>query len=356
MSGINSSSQFASQSSSQNRFCRQVRYQPLGPAGQEKLADSHVAIVGCGALGSVTATALARAGVGRLTIIDRDVPEWSNLPRQLLFTEADVRAGIPKAEVAARRLREIDSQLEIMPRVADLTARNALDLLAGATLLIDGTDNFETRFLINDFSCRENIPWVYGGVIGAEGRVMAVVPGRTACLRCLTPEPPPPGSLPTCDTAGVIGPAVMVVGGVQAAEAIKLLVATDAQPSSHLLVCDLWESIWRVVDLTPLAEAGCPTCRDADYPWLDSRCHNEPAVLCGQDAIQFSPSSSGPIDLEGLATRLGGLGTMLVNSWLVRAEVEPGISLSVFADGRILVSGTRQPDQARSIVARYLGT
>ena len=342
--------------SHEHRFSRQVRYQPLGIAGQRRLADSRVVIVGCGALGSVTATALARAGVGKLTIIDRDIPELSNLPRQLLFTEADVKAGIPKAEVAARRLREVDSQLQVKPQVVDLTARNVIKLLAGATLLVDGTDNFETRFLLNDFSCRENIPWVYGGVIGAEGRVMSIVPGRTACLRCLVPEPPAPGSLPTCDTTGVIGPAVMVVGGVQAAEAIKIITSPDTQSVSRLLACDLWESSWRVIDLTSLMNTGCPTCRDKDYPWLDGRLGNEPAILCGQDAVQFPPSGSIPVDLESLANRFSSLGKIVINPWLVRVAVEPGIGLTVFADGRVIVNGTRKPDRARNIVARYLGS
>ena len=338
------------------RFSRQVRYQPLGVAGQTRLADSHVAVVGCGALGSVTATALARAGVGSLTLIDRDVPEWSNLPRQLLFTEADVQAGIPKAEVAARRLREIDSRLTVTAHVADLTTANIASLLTGVTLIVDGTDNFETRFLLNDFACRETIPWIYGGVIGAEGRVMTVLPGVTACLRCLVPDPPAAGSLPTCDTAGVIGPAVLVVGGVQAAEALKLLSGNAGPPASRLLVCDLWESVWRTVDLTPLAAAGCDSCRRGDHPWLEGRSGGEPSILCGQDAVQFPPQAGPAADLASLANRLGELTDVVANRWLIRAQVEQGISLSVFADGRVIVTGTREPAKAKTIVARYVGT
>ncbi len=337
------------------RFSRQVRYQPLGPAGQAKLAAAHVVVVGCGALGSVSAMALARGGVGRLTLIDRDVPEWSNLPRQILFTEQDVRAGLPKAVVAARRLREIDSRLQVEAEVADLTAATISSLCAAVDLIVDGTDNFETRFLINDFACREGIPWIYGGVIGAEGRVMAVVPGGTACLRCLIPEPPAPGSLPTCDTAGVIGPAVLVVGGVQAAEAIKLLVGADQPPLSQLLVCDLWESTWRTIDLSPLADAGCGSCRGGDHPWLAGGGHTEATVLCGQDAVQFLVGAGQRVDLEDLAARLGEVGPVTVNRWLLRAEVEPGITLSVFADGRLIVTGTRDPARGRSIAARYVG-
>ena len=336
------------------RFSRQVRYQPLGPAGQALLARAHVAIVGCGALGSVTAAALARAGVGRLTLIDRDVPEWSNLPRQFLFTEQDVRAALPKAVVAARRLQEVDSRLSVTPQVADLTCGNIAHLIADADLIVDGTDNFETRFLINDFACESSLSWIYGGVIGAEGRVMPVVPGVTACLRCLIPDPPAAGSLPTCDTAGVIGPAVLVVGGVQAAEAIKLLVSTDQPPASQLLVFDLWEPTWRTIDLAPLAAVGCGSCRGNDRPWLASR-QSEATLLCGQDAVQFLPAATRPADLESLAARLGEAGPVTANRWLVRAEVEPGVTLSVFADGRLIVTGIRDATRARSIVARYVG-
>ena len=337
------------------RFSRQVRYQPLGREGQGRLAAAHVVVVGCGALGSVSAMALVRAGVGRLTLIDRDVPEWSNLPRQILFTEQDVREGLPKAVVAARRLQEIDSRLQVEGEVADLTASTIGPLCATADLIVDGTDNFETRFLINDFACRESIPWIYGGVIGAEGRVQAVVPGVTACLRCLVPAPPAPGSLPTCDTAGVIGPAVLVVGGVQAAEAIKLLVGTDQPPPSRLLVCDLWESSWRTIDLSPLAVAGCGSCRGDDHPWLVGSGSTEATVLCGQDAVQFRVGAAQSLDLEDLAARLGAVGPVTLNRWLLRAEVEPGITLSVFTDGRLIVTGTREPARGRSIAARYVG-
>ncbi len=241
------------------RHSRQMRFAPLGAAGQARLAAAGVAVVGCGALGSVVAMALTRAGVGRLRIIDRDVPERSNLPRQVLFDEADVAAGIPKAVAAAGHLERIDSSCRIEPVVADLTAASAARLLGGVDLIVDGTDNFEARFLVNEFACRAGIPWVHGGAIGAEGRVLAVLPGRTACLRCLVPEPPAPGALPTCETAGIIGPAALVVGAVEAAEAIKILVGALDRVGNRLLVCDLWENLWRCVDLAPLAAAGCPT-------------------------------------------------------------------------------------------------
>lgn len=337
-----------------DRYSRQVRFTPIGEAGQAKLAAASVAVVGCGALGGVVAMALARAGIGRLRLIDRDVPEASNLPRQVLFDESDVAAGLPKAAAAAAALARINSAVVVEPVVADLTAANALDLLAGIDLIVDGTDNFEARFLVNEVACRTGRPWVHGGAIGAEGRVLTVVPGATACLRCLIPEPPAAGSLPTCDTAGIIGPAALVVGAVEAAEAIKLVVEGRDRVGGRLLVCDLWEQAWRTVDLAPLAAAGCPTCRAADYPWLEGRLGGRSAPLCGRDAVQVS-AAGGSIDLAALAERLAGVGHVVANRWIVRADVEEGIQLAVFADGRAIVTGTREEARARAIVARYLG-
>ena len=338
-----------------DRYSRQVRFAPLGAEGQTRLAAARVAIVGCGALGSVVAMALVRAGVGFVRIIDRDVPELSNLPRQVLFDEADVAAGVPKAAAAAAHLQRINSAAEIEPVVADLTPASAAALLGGVDLIVDGTDNFEARFLINEFSCRHGIPWIYGGAIGAEGRVMTVLPGKTACLRCLIPDPPAPGVMPTCDTAGIIGPAALVVGAVEAAEAIKLLVGATDRLGNRLLACDLWEGVWRSIDLTSLAEHGCATCRGSDFPWLEGRLGTQAAAICGRDAVQVASPLGVKVDLAALAARLGPFGAVTANPWLVRAEVEQGIQLSVFADGRAIVSGTREESRARAIVARYVG-
>ena len=337
-----------------DRYSRQTRFAPLGPDGQAKLAAARVAVVGCGALGSVVAMTLARDGVGFLRLVDRDIPELSNLPRQVLFDEADVAAGLPKAVAAAGRLATINSQIAIEPVVADLSAANAADLLGGCDVIVDGSDNFEARFLVNEVACRRRVPWVHGGAIGAEGRVLAIVPGRTACLRCLIPEPPAAGSLPTCDTAGIIGPAAVVVGAVEAAEAIKLVVGAPEAASNRLLVCDLWSNVWRTVDLAPLVAAGCPTCRAADYPWLEGRLGGRPTLLCGRDAVQV-PSAGGGVDLAAVAARLALVGTVVANRWIVRADVEEGIQLAVFADGRAIVTGTREEARARAIVSRYLG-
>ena len=337
----------------ESRFVRQIRYQQLGAEGQQKLSQAHVGIVGCGALGSATAVSLTRAGIGTLTIIDRDIPEWSNLPRQLLYTEKDVRDGLPKAIIAEQRLREIDSNVHVIPHVADLTAHNISDLLASVDIIVDGTDNFETRFLMNDFACRENTPWIYGGVIGAEGRVMTVIPGKTACLRCLIPDLPTPGSLPTCNTAGVLGAAVMVVAGTQTAETIKVIVNPEQDTESKLFVFDLWDSTWKTIDLRSLSEVGCLSCQGDDHEWLDTSRH-QTAILCGQDAVQFHHPGKTP-DLCNIAKNLSCFGNVTENKWLVRTEVEPGIVVSVFADGRLIVTGTRDPSQARAIVSKCVG-
>jgi adenylyltransferase/sulfurtransferase len=337
------------------RYSRQVRFAPLGADGQSRLVGARVAIVGCGALGSVVAMTLVRAGVGFMRIIDRDVPELSNLPRQVLFDEADVAAGVPKAAAAAAHLRRINSAATIEPVVADLTPMNAESLLGGVDMIVDGTDNFEARFIINEYACRHGIPWVYGGAIGAEGRVMAVRPGTTACLRCLIPDPPAPGVMPTCDTAGIIGPTAVVVGAIEAAEAIKLIVGVTEGLGSRLLACDLWEGVWRSIDLSSLTEQGCATCRGGDFPWLEGRMGTQAAAICGRDAVQVAAARPGAVDLAALAARLEAFGAVTANRWLVRAEVEPGTLLSVFADGRAIVAGTRDESRARAIVARYVG-
>lgn len=336
------------------RYSRQVRFPPLGPEGQAKLSAGRVAVVGCGALGSVVTLALARAGIGYLRLIDRDVPEISNLPRQVLFDDADVRAGLPKSVAAARQLERVHSGTVLEPLVADLTAATSDRLLSGVDLVVDGSDSFETRFIINEFSCSRGIPWVHGGAIGAEGRVLTILPGRTACLRCLIPDPPAFGALPTCETAGVLGTAALVVGAVEANEAIRLLAGDRVGLGNRLFVCDLWAGQWRTIDLGPLAVEGCPTCRGGDFPWLEGRTGCQVTRICGRDAVQIASAGAG-VDLDRLGRRLAEVATVTTNAWMLRAEVEPGIVLSVFADGRSLVAGTRDETRARAIVARYVG-
>jgi len=322
------------------RYSRQTRFMPLGAEGQARLAAGRVAILGCGALGSASATMLVRAGVGCIRLIDRDVPERSNLPRQILFDEEDVAAGLPKAAAAACRLARIDSGVSIEPVVADLTAANATALLGGVDVIVDGTDNLEARYLVNEVACRTGTPWVHGGAIGAEGRVLTVIPGKTACLRCLVPEPPPPGALPTCDTAGI--------------SPIKLLVGAADATAGRMLACDLWSGQWRSVDLAPLAAAGCATCRGGDYPWLEGRLGSAVAAICGREAVQVAAATDMRIDLDAVAARLAVVAEVTQNRWMLRAAVEPGIRLTVFADGRAIVDGTRDEARGRAIVARYL--
>ncbi|MFM1903517.1 MAG: Molybdopterin-synthase adenylyltransferase [Planctomycetota bacterium] len=337
-----------------DRYSRQTRFPPLGAEGQAKLAAARVVIVGCGALGSASAVALARAGVGSLRLIDRDLPEPSNLPRQLLFDEADAAEPLPKVVAAARHLARINSATRVEPMVADLVSANAVDLLADVDVIVDGTDNLEARYLINEVACRTATPWVHGAAVGGEGRVLTVLPGRTACLRCLVPDLPPPGALPTCETAGILGPAAMVVGAVQATEAIKLIVAAAADTAGRMLAFDLWSGDWRTLDLAPLAAAGCPTCRAGDAPWLEGQLGAPATELCGRDAVHVPAAAGGRVDLSALADRLAAVGPVTVNEWMLRADVEPGVRLSVFADGRVIVTGTRDQARARSLVARYL--
>ena len=238
-----------------DRYSRQVRYANLGEAGQRRLLDSHVLVCGCGALGSVLANTLARAGVGRLRIVDRDFVEITNLQRQVLFDESDAAQSLPKAMAAAEKLRRINSQIAIEPIVADVDAGNILGLCEGVDLIVDGTDNFETRFLVNDAAIKLGLPWVYGGCLGSQGQTMTIVPGRTPCLRCLLGEPPPPGSTPTCDTAGIVAPIIGVIASIQAMEAIKMLSGHVEAIQPYLTIVELWENTVRQVRLDKLRES-----------------------------------------------------------------------------------------------------
>ncbi len=273
-----------------DRYARQTLFPPLGKAGQERLLASRVLICGCGALGSVLSNTLARSGVGHLRIVDRDFLETNNLQRQVLFDEADVASDLPKAVAAAGKLRKINSQIEIEPIVADVDHTNVLELCRDVDLILDGTDNFETRFLINDVAVRESIPWVFGGCLGAEGQTMVILPGETPCLRCLFAEPPPPGATPTCDTAGILAPIVNVIASIQAAEAIKILSGDLAAVRRTLLVIELWNHCIREVGLDSLGSRhDCPACDRREFPWLEGERGSHTAVLCGRNAVQLSP-------------------------------------------------------------------
>ncbi len=336
------------------RYIRQSRFAPLGEAGQRRLAAARVLICGCGALGSVAADMLARAGIGRLRIVDRDFLETHNLQRQVLFDEADVAAGLPKAIAAAENLRRINSAIEIEPLVADATAANLPALCAGVDLILDGTDNFETRYLLNEAAHKFRIPWVYGGAIGASGQSLTIVPElKTPCLRCVVPEPPPAASMPTCDTAGILAPIIHVIAALQCCEAIKILSGNLAAISRKLAVIDLWENQLRYVGLDRLAEQGCTTCRQADYPWLDGRHGSQTAILCGRNAVQLAPAAAS-VSLDELAKKLSAAGTVTRNAYLVRLTL-PDNTLTLFADGRAIITGTTDPVIARTLYAKYIG-
>jgi adenylyltransferase/sulfurtransferase len=340
----------------------------FGEAGQSKLRASRVLLVGCGALGCAIADMLARAGVGRLTIVDRDVVELTNLQRQVLFDEADAAEGLPKAEAAQRRLRAVNSQVRVDAVVADFAPANAEKLLQASgppTVLLDGTDNFETRYLLNDLAVKHGITYVYGGAVGTRGMAMNVLPGQGPCLRCLFEEPPAAGTMPTCDTAGVLGPLIQMVAAWQATEALKLMMGRSEVVSRSLMEIDAWSNARREIDVSATKRADCPCCGKRNFEFLGGARAGATLALCGQDAVQIAPPGTDVrIDLNALAVRMAAHGAFrAVGSFLIRGELvnEPGlngmkIGLTVFADGRAIVKGTTRPEQARAIYARYVGS
>jgi len=332
------------------RYSRQILFPGIGEAGQEALLRSHAAIVGCGALGSFHAAALARAGVGRLTIVDRDYVEASNLQRQWLFEEGDAAESLPKAVAAQRRIAAINSSISVRAAVADLTASNAEDLLNDAGLILDGTDNFDTRYLINDYAVSRGIPWIYGAAVGSYGLVMPVIPDVTACLRCVYPEQPA-GVQPTCETAGVLNVIVSVVASLQVADALKILSGNARLVRPRITTVDVWEGGIRQIGGPP-RDAECPTCGRRQFPYLE-RTELPPVSLCGRNAVQVRDRER-PIDLRDLAERLRPLGEVRANEYALRFLIPP-YEMTVFPDGRAIVKGTADPGVARSLYARYVG-
>jgi len=334
--------------SSDSRYSRQVRFLPWGAEGQARLAAARVAIVGCGALGTVQAEILARAGVGTLRIIDRDIVEFSNLQRQFLFSEADASEGTPKAVAASRRLAQINSEVILEPLIADLSPANAADLLENIDLILDATDNFETRYLINDFSVRENIPWIYGAAVGSYGLKLPVIPGVTACLRCVYPEPPR-GAQPTCETAGVLGTVTATIAALQVADAMKILAV--GQIVARLTTVDLWSGEIRQI-APPSRDPLCVCCGLRDFVHLDGS-RNAPVSLCGRNAVQIHERNR-PLDLPDLAKRLGKLAQVRANEFALRVTID-AYDLMIFPDGRAIIKGTTDVGIARSLYARYVG-
>jgi adenylyltransferase/sulfurtransferase len=330
------------------RYSRQILFPEIGETGQRKLADSTVAVVGCGALGSFHAEALARAGVGRLILVDRDYVEWSNLQRQWLYGEADAAEAMPKAAAAARRLAAVNSECRVEAVVADLTPANIEDVLEEAVLVLDGTDNFETRYLVNDYCVRQGVPWVYGGAVGSYGVTMPVLPGVTACFRCMYPDPPE-GVQPTCDTAGVLNVVTATVGALQVAAALRILVRGDAP--SVLTTLDLWTGTVRQIGLAE-RDPECPCCGRREFPHLEGA-RRAPISLCGRNAVQIHERSR-PVNLQDLARTLAPLGVVRANEFALRFVVDP-YEMTVFPDGRAIIKGTTDTGLARSLYSRYVG-
>lgn len=337
--------------SDRERYSRQILYRPIGENGQEKLLASRAAVVGCGALGSLQAALLVRAGVGELRIIDRDYVEESNLQRQALFTESDAARVLPKAVAAEAHLKQANSRVCARGVVADLTPENAAELLGAVHVILDGTDNFETRYLINDFAVRENIPWVYGAAVGSSGATMTIVPGETPCLACLFPEPPS-GMHATCDTEGVLGSAAAAVASMQVAEALKLLVGDIQALHGKLISFDVWENRFQGVNPGNPA-ADCPVCRRREFAHLSG----DRAVritLCGRNSVQIHERRR-PVDFAELASKLQSLGTVRSNPFVMQFSAAP-YELTIFPDGRAIIKGTTDPGLARSLYARYIGS
>jgi len=341
-----------------SRYSRQVLFEKVGEEGQRRLLQSRVVLFGCGALGTVIANTLVRTGVGFLRICDRDFIEPNNLQRQVLFDEDDIAANLPKAVAAAAKLSRINSTVTVEPVVADVNHTNIERLAEGCALLLDGTDNFETRFLINDLAVKTDRPWIYGAVIGATGLCMTVLPHDTPCLRCVFEESPPPELNPTCDTAGVLSPAVNLVASFQSMEALKLLVGRRDEVNRHLVQIDAWTG--RVVNLNVQSSrdsGNCPCCKRGDYAYLKGKLAGTTTTLCGRDAVQINPGPTTRIDLKTIAAKLRPIATGAIrqNRFMLQAAID-GYELTLFPDARAIIKGLKDPDKARVFYAKYVGT
>ena len=361
---------------SASRYHRQILLPQIGTEGQRRISESAAAVVGIGALGSVSANLLARAGVGRLLLIDRDFLEIQNLQRQVLFDEDDLRANLPKAVAAQRKLQKVNSEIKIEAEPTDLNADTLDGLLEGMDLVVDGTDNFETRFLINDYSLREKTPWIYGAAVGMEGSSYVVLPGEGPCLRCLFEEAPQSGEFQTCDTAGILAPMAHVIASFQAAEALKILAGKREDVDRRLWKIDIWKKEFKSVNVGHLSHplrayspspsarrAGggpkgkggrCSGCSRANYPYLSRDLGSRTVTLCGRNAVQIYRGERARIDFQNLARKLSGVGAVKYNDYLLKASIAP-YEITVFQNGRAIIQGTEDAAQAKSVYAKYIG-
>lgn len=345
-----------------DRYIRQICVPFIGTEGQERIGASHVVILGCGALGTAAANVLARAGTGQLLIVDRDFVERSNLQRQVLFDEADAHEGLPKAVAAERRLHAINSNIRIEGRVADAHPGNIEELIRGATAVVDATDNFETRFLLNDACIKLNIPWIYGGAVGVEGMTMTILPGRTPCLRCVFDSAPPPGLHPTCETAGILAAVTNVIGSWQANEVLKICTGRLDDVKAQLLTVNLWTGETRTFAMDRARTSDCPCCGKRQFEYLDAQATSTTTTLCGREAVQVNPRPGARMDLAELARKLtgaAGVSELVQNPFLLRCRVPDStggtLELALFADGRAIVNGCKDATVARTVYAKYVG-
>jgi molybdopterin/thiamine biosynthesis adenylyltransferase len=338
------------------RYSRQILFKAVGEEGQKKLLGSSVAIIGIGALGTVIANHLVRSGVGYIRLIDRDLVEWSNLQRQILFTEEDARLQLPKAMAAQKRLKEINSTITVDAVIADVNLGNAEELLAGMDVIVDGTDNFITRFLINDVAVKYRIPWIHGAAVSSRGMFAVIKPGVTPCYRCLFPNVPS-GIGETCDTVGVLSPLTDIIGSFQAMETIKLLVGADTTPNLEQI--DIWDHSSMKMDISQGRNPNCPACVQGQFDFLDRTSGHQVAytTLCGRDTVQVNPRHNRGLDLKKTAENLRKSGKILVNEFLLRfSPDEEEVSIVIFRDARVLIHGTNDIVKAKQLYAKYIGS
>ncbi|MBS1807989.1 MAG: ThiF family adenylyltransferase [Acidobacteria bacterium] len=335
------------------RYSRQILFSGIRQAGQERLANSHAVIIGCGALGAMQAEMLARAGVRRLRIIDRDFIEESNLQRQIMFEERDVTERLPKAIAAAERIARINSDIEVDARVMDVNYTNVEELIHDADVVLDGTDNFETRYVLNDAAVKIGKIWIYGAAVGAYGVQMTIIPQQTPCLRCVFPDAPAPGTSPTCDTAGVILPIIANIASYQVTEALKVLTGQSDKLHGKLLQFDLWDHRVTQIKLGE-PDRNCPTCAKRQFEFLTPHAGQLVLSLCGRNAVQISPATSTPLNLEQLAARLSNSGEVSYNRYLLKFAVD-GYEMTIFPDARGIIKGTDDLSVARSLYAKFIG-
>jgi len=341
----------------EGRYARQVCFAPIGPEGQKRLSGSTVTLIGCGALGSILAEMMVRAGVGQLRVVDRDFVELNNLQRQMLFDEQDIAENLPKAEAAKRKLNRINSQVQVTPFIADANYESIEYFGEGADLILDGTDNLQTRFLINDVAVKHSIAWIYGACLAAGGMMKVILPGGKPCLRCLFDAPTEPGLLQTCETAGILGATVGVVASFQVVEALKILTGNPEAVNQNFISFELWDNRFRQMPLGDAVKSqeGCSCCREKRFEYLEGKGSLSTISLCGRNSVQIRPRNFGEkIDLEKMASRLQGAGEIVRNDFLLRL-VLPEREMTIFPDARVIVKGTNSVEEAASLFARYVG-